>query len=239
MQAPEKTSVIVTRPAPDAAAFASLLAGRGMTAILSPVLRIDPIDISGEIGRGEALAFTSANAVRSYLQSGGAAGLRVYAVGEATAEAARAAGFGDVIAGASNADALSALIAAQAPERRERVLHVVGREETGDLVGRLRQAGVEARRVVGYAATPIETISREAAAALERGGAWVAHFSPRSARLFCAAASAAALDAAIAKTGAACLSAAVAEAAGPGWARKAVAVRPTAGALIDAIAAAR
>lgn len=231
-----KISVIVTRPEPASSAFAKMLAGRGMTAILSPTLRIELRDLRREILGAAAVAFTSANGVRSYLASGGDTAIRAFAVGEATAAAARAGGFASIRTGSGDATDLARVIVEENPPC---LVHIVGRDEAGDLVGALSSRGLSAKRAVGYAAEPVGELAPAACDGLKQGGAWVALFSARSARLFRAATKSSALDDFLAATGAACLSAAVAEAAGEGWRVKAIAERPTAGALIDAIAGAR
>ncbi len=239
MSAPQKIRVIVTRPEPDASAFAAMLAARGMTAILSPVLRIELREIANEIGGAAAVAFTSANGVRSYLAAGGDRGLRAFAVGAATAAAARAGGLETVHSGAGDVAALARQIVDGGDCGSADILHVVGRDEAGDLVGALAARGLRARRVIGYAAEPVGDLSGEAIDALKRGGASVSLFSARSARLLRAATAGARLDGFLGGNNAACLSAAVAAAAGEGWRLKLVATRPDAAALIDAIAGAR
>lgn len=210
-----------------------------MASILSPVMRIELRDIAGEIGGAAAVAFTSANGVRSYLAAGGDRRLRAFAVGAATAAAARAGGFEKVHAGAGDAAALAREIAEAGDWQSADILHVVGRDEAGDLVGALAARGVKARRAVGYAAEPVGELTGEAIDALQCGGAYVSLFSARSARLLRAATSAGRLDGFLGGNSAACLSAAVAAAAGEGWRRNVVASRPDAAALIDAIAGAR
>ena len=88
---------LVTRPEEDARAIAAELRAQGIETILAPMLSIvqrrDPkIDLSGI----QALLFTSANGVRAFAAASGARDLPVFAVGDATAGAARNAGFKNV-----------------------------------------------------------------------------------------------------------------------------------------------
>lgn len=208
-----------------------------MTAILSPVMRIDLIDIRDAVGGAGALAFTSANGVRSYLAAGGNTDVPAFVVGDATAEVASAGGLASVRSAAGDAASLVTLLAA---EKATNVLHIVGRDEAGDLCGALVRQGVSARRVVGYAAEPAERLTAAAVEALQGAGeAWIALFSARSARLFLDLAAAAHLQPYLSQVGAACLSQAVADAAGEGWRTRAIATQARSSALIDAIAGAR
>lgn len=89
----KRLCVLVTRPEPGASATARALAGRGFEPIVLPLTRTEPV-ACGPLGDQayDALALTSANAIRhaSVELTGRAAALPVYAVGEATAAAARA-----------------------------------------------------------------------------------------------------------------------------------------------------
>jgi uroporphyrinogen-III synthase len=229
-------TVIVTRPREEGAPFAERLAARGMTAILSPVLEIRLIDIAGELGGADALAFTSQNGLKSYLASHGRTHLPVFAVGAATAAAARAAGFAEVSSAEGDGAALADLIARRlTPDAA--ILHVAGRDEAFNLAGALKARGFPARRAVGYAAEAAGSLSAEAITALAAptGALWVALFSARSARVFLDLAGRAGVGEKRRGVGAACLSRTIAEAAGPGWRETRIAARPSAAALIEAI----
>jgi uroporphyrinogen-III synthase len=236
--------VIVTRPAPDGAAFADQLAAAGMAAILSPVMTIRPRPLPADARAPDAAAFTSANGVRAAAAGILGRDLAVFAVGDATAQAAHAEGFTNVHVATGDVAALAALIAARRAEagRAGEVVHFGGESLAGDLVGRLAERGVAARRVVAYVAEPAAALAPAARAALAAPGRglWVAHFSPRSARLFLGLVDAAGLAGSLGRIAAACLSPAVAAAAEPSrWARLVVAARSDTGALIEAIRAPR
>jgi uroporphyrinogen-III synthase len=94
-----------------------------------------------------ALAFTSANAVRAFAGLEARRDLPVFAVGGATAEAARAAGFGAVEDAAGDVQALADHLIARRPGR---ILHPAAAEPAGDLAGLLTAAGVPAQSVVIY-----------------------------------------------------------------------------------------
>ena len=96
-------AVLVTRPLPDGETTAADLRARGFEAIAAPMLRFEPFGFRDDedVAYG-AVIVTSANALRAVearLAGSSLLKLPLFAVGERTAAAARAAGFADVIAG--------------------------------------------------------------------------------------------------------------------------------------------
>src|SRR5438309_6901935 len=102
------TRVLVLRPEPGATATVEKARAMGFDAAAVPLFDIEPIAWKApETGSVDGLLLTSANAVRF----GGEAlhsmrGLKVYAVGDATAEAAREAGFDIAASGDAGVDRL-------------------------------------------------------------------------------------------------------------------------------------
>lgn len=147
----EPLNVWITRAEPGAADTAERVRLRGHTPVVAPLLRVtrveDPrIDLR-EVG---ALAFTSANGVRAFADVCPRRDLRVFAVGSATAQAAKAAGFKAVLSAEGDVAALAARIAARKRELDGAVLHVGAAEPAGDLVGALLDVGIEARPLPLY-----------------------------------------------------------------------------------------
>src|SRR6185436_14000128 len=90
--------LLVTRPEPDATRTAETLRGRGHEVLLAPLLSMQAI-AAKVVGQYDAVLMTSANAARSvsdHPRVAEFARLPCLTVGARTAEAARAAGFGDV-----------------------------------------------------------------------------------------------------------------------------------------------
>mgnify|MGYP002789022566 CR=1 FL=1 len=176
--------VINTRPSPDADAFSEAILAAGAEVILSPVMTIRFHASAAPVAPGEALAFTSANGVRAFARANPARSAPVFAVGAATADEARRAGFRDVQAAMGDVESLAELIAASKIPMR--ILHLAGTERAGDLVAALAEKGVAARRLVLYDAVPEADLSDAARAALLENAAdcAVGLFSPRSAALF-------------------------------------------------------
>lgn len=221
-----RTTAIVTRPEPDATSFAALCRARGVRPILSPLMTVRVLAAPVDLSDTSAIAFTSANGVRAFAENCAVRDLPVFAVGSATAKAAREAGFSDVRAAGGDVERLASHIASETANSRRRVLHIAGETRAGDLAAMLEARGISARRQTLYSAAPAEALPAAAIDAVREpaGDLWVSLFSPRTARLFVALAERAGLREAFGGLRAACLSEAVAEAAGDGW--KSVSVAP-------------
>lgn len=182
--------LLLTRPRPQGEAFAAALAaalpGRFLP-VLAPMLAIAPWAGRIDLGGAQALLFTSSNGVAAFAGLSAERSLPAWCVGDATARAARAAGFAARSAG-GDVEALAALAAAAARPGAGALIHVRGRHAAGDLVGRLVAAGLPARGLEVYdqvaVAPPPEAAVLLAAGAVEVAAA----FSPRSAAAFAAAA---------------------------------------------------
>jgi len=216
--------VIITRPSPDAEDFAAEIEGAGATAINSPVMVIRPRAVAIDLAGVGALAFTSSNGVRVFASLSVERTFKTFAVGAATAAAARREGFKDIATASGDVEGLANLIAKSKPSMP--VLHLAGSERAGDLVGSLAERGLAARRAVIYDAVEIAAPSPIAAAALTENPAdcAVVFFSPRSARLFIGQMRAAGLENCLRAATALCMSAEIAAAAGEiAWARTEIA----------------
>jgi uroporphyrinogen-III synthase len=149
--------VWITRSEPGASATARRLEAMGWTPLVAPLLEARPLDTEIDLAGIAALAFTSAQGVRAFatLSDGR---LPAFAVGDATAEAARAAGFADVRSADGDVAALTNLIAQANPGP---ILHAGALHPAGDLVGDLTARGLTARAVALY-----DTVAVDAAPAL-------------------------------------------------------------------------
>ena len=236
--------LLLTRPRQDSLALAEELARHGVEALIEPMMtiRIDDdarLDLSG----AQAILLTSANGARALAATspdGEARLLPVLAVGCATAQAARDAGFCSVTAAEGDVDALAALAIARLDPDSGRLTHVAGRVSTGDLAPRLCAAGFEAERVPLYDAVASRALSAPARRALESQAlAGAAFYSPRTARLFAKLARESGLDSTARALSAFCLSQAVAEAAASlPWKRVSVAAAPRQDALVACVVSA-
>lgn len=123
--------VWVTRAQPGAERTAERLSALGFTPFVTPLLTLRTLDVHPDLTGIDALAFTSRNAVTAFTENVHHTAFPVFAVGDATADAARTAGFTDVRSADGDLHALAALI------RKEGVglsiLHPGAAEPAGDL----------------------------------------------------------------------------------------------------------
>lgn len=110
---------------------AERLAALGFTPVVAPLLAIRPLDVLLDLTGIQALAFTSRNAVQVFSARSDHFALPVFAVGDATAASARAAGFTDVRSAEGDLPALAALIRAEGEGLS--ILHPGAAEPAGDL----------------------------------------------------------------------------------------------------------
>lgn len=204
--------VLVTRPAAQALATAELLRRHGHEPLVDPILTIEPMPLP-RLAPGDyrALLVTSVNTVPALPDD--LRVLPVYAVGSATAGALRAAGWRIAGEAAGDGRSLAGLVArVLAPGR---LLHPGGEDRAPALVEGLAAAGFTidqpvAYRAVAAAALPEATRAALAGAVLDA----VLLASPRSASVWCGLVRDAGLADGTRRLVAACISAAVAEAAG-------------------------
>jgi uroporphyrinogen-III synthase len=210
--------LLVTRPEPDNARTAEGLRSRGHEVTLAPVLRVEPVadaDLPG--GPWAAVLITSANAARAVVahpRQNELVGIPVFCVGRRSAEAARAAGFAEVISADGNADDLARLVAAHAPPGppNHPLLWLAGEDRAGDLAGALAAHDIAVHTMVVYRAVAETALPDDVRAALSSGRVdGVLHYSRRSADAFEAIAMAAGIDLKSLPTKHFCLSAQVAE----------------------------
>ncbi|MGH7026898.1 uroporphyrinogen-III synthase [Brevundimonas sp.] len=155
--------VWITRAQPGAARTAARLTALGFEPVVAPLLTLRPLPDAlprflgdaPDLNTVAALAFTSPNGVEAF------AALtpllrdrRVFAVGDATAEAARAAGFADARSAAGDIHALARLI--NASPIKGLILAPGAREPAGDLPALL--PGRHIRRLPVYAAEETDAV---------------------------------------------------------------------------------
>lgn len=221
---------LVTRPRDDAQSVTGALRARGFGVMVEPMLEIRfstdaPLDIAGCQG----ILATSANGVRALAARLPDRGLPVWAVGDATARAARAAGWERVDSAGGDVDSLAELVRRRVDPARGPLFQPAGTVSAGDLGAVLARTGHAVRRQVLYEATTATVLSAELRDALVQGGLDVAlFFSPRTAATFVSLIAGAGLDSRCATIAAHGLSPAVAAVLAPlPWRRVVSAARPT------------
>ncbi len=137
----------------------------GWEPVVQPLLAIRPLSPAlPDLKDFAALAFTSRNGVSAFAHLTPRRDLRVFAVGEATAQAAREAGFSDVQSADGAVDDLVALIAQQM-QTGERVLAPVARQPVADM-GTLLTGHVQVDMLAVYEAVETELAAPEDVAAI-------------------------------------------------------------------------
>lgn len=123
----------MTRAEPGAARTAARLVAFGCDPVVQPLLRIEPLtQVAPDLTEVAALAFTSLNGVQAFSALSPVRDVQVFAVGDATADAARLAGFADVASAKGALEDLGRIIPGKLKESG--VILVPGaREPAGDL----------------------------------------------------------------------------------------------------------
>jgi uroporphyrinogen-III synthase len=145
----------ITRAEPGASRTAEKVRALGHEPVVAPLLEVHPLPAEIELHGIGALAFTSANGVRAFAERSPERALPVFAVGDATAAAARKAGFAEVASADGDLDALADLIAANARGLKGAVLAPGPREPAGDLPRALAAQGLAARALTLYETLPV------------------------------------------------------------------------------------
>lgn len=184
--------LLVTRPEPEAERTAAALRARGHSVLVSPLLRLAPAEemrLYQEAWAG--VLITSANALKVLTppEIEALAALPLLAVGQRTAEAARAAGFSDVRSADGDAAALARLAAESFAPGDRPLAYLAGDARAFDLPAALAAQGIPVHPLVVYRMVATDGLSEPARAALlarELDG--VLHYSRRSAAAYLASA---------------------------------------------------
>lgn len=181
---------LVTRPVENAVTVAAALRARGIEPLVAPLFDIEPepdgaARLRGALAGVQAVLFTSANGVRAFAQASDRFELPAYCVGDASAAAARIAGFRAVASAAGDVADLVALVVSRLAPNNGALLYAAGRDTAGALDAALEAKGYSLRHIVLYRAVAAQALAPEVAAALRRGEVRLAlFFSPRSAETF-------------------------------------------------------
>ena len=179
--------VLVVRPEGDARRTGAQLAAEGHTAVVAPILRIEPTGEGPPPGTFDAVAITSANAVPALASiREGIAAMPLYAVGQRTAAAIREAGLGQARSNASDAAELANIIAAETRPGGI-VLHVAGRDRKEEPANTLARRGFDVVVWATYAAVAVPVLPEAASAAFAASAVDAAvHYSRRTTGLLMA-----------------------------------------------------
>lgn len=231
-------TALITRPSEDARGLHAELRRRGIAVMHEPMLSIERMaDVSVDTSGAQGLLFTSSNGVRAFASLSGQRDLPAFAVGDATAQACRDAGFSEVHSASGDVDALANYVIRHCRPLDGRLIQVAGTVSAGDLAGALRAAGFVIDRIPIYRANVATSLSADTRGAMKSGRIdAVLFFSPRTAATFVSLVQSAGLDNACRNVNAYCLSPSVAKrAAVLPWKRVTIAAEPTQTALLAAM----
>lgn len=146
--------LLVTRPSHDFDALAAHLDAKGHEALHAPMFDIVPLPFDlPDPAICDGLVFSSANAVRVLAGKPGFqkyTALRVVTVGTATADAARAVGFADIVSAGGDIGELAKLLGKKYPGQGARLIHLAGVERAGNLSSLLGAGGPAIRTIEVY-----------------------------------------------------------------------------------------
>lgn len=210
--------LLVTRPKEDADPLAKILKDKGYDPVIFPLLTIkaenDGVKALGAMKEADvqAILFTSANGVRHFARADKRRTFKVLAVGDASATAAKEAGFKDVESATGDVDALAKLVKDKCDPKKGQLVHVAGSRIAGDLKGLLEKDGFSYTRVVLYSADKTSDLSATLKQDISAGKIdGVLLYSPRTATAFVELAEKAKIKADLKKVTAYALSQAVAD----------------------------
>ena len=230
--------LLITRPHEDAVAIAEILRARGHVPIMAPLMEVQvregpPIALESV----QAALATSANGVRALARRTPRRDVPVCCVGPQTAEAARSAGFKNVLSAEGDSNTLVEFVGKRADPGKGPLVHAAGSETAGRVRQALQAKGFTVETIVLYDAVPVAKLPENALATLQDGTlGGVLLFSPRSAKTFATLVTEAKVPSACEKLDAYCISAATAAALTPLiFARVAVAGVPNQDAILALI----
>jgi len=183
------TTMLVTRPLPEAKETAARLSAIGITPVFAPLMDfvVIPAALPPASDCG-GMIVTSANALRALDEMGVVTAyrhLRLFAVGDRTEKAALALGFADTVSASGNAEDLITVLRESAPETK--LFYPTARHPAHDLAALLAPSGIVVDTVPVYDMRPAPGLSDEVVKALGDGAISAALFySRRTAETFVA-----------------------------------------------------
>lgn len=230
-------TLINTRPSEDSKALSMCLHEMGVDVIESPLLRVRNIkgdQINTDIY--QSLIFTSANGVRALSKRTDKRRCAVFAVGDATAQEAKSAGFASVISASGDVDDLVEVISQHAVPAAGPLFHAAGTAVAGDMAGTLSARGFVVHREQLYEAEAASSLSSDAISVIRDARAdGVLIYSPRTARTFDVVVAHAHLGAEVARLTLFALSHNVDAASSLSWGKRIVAKKPNQESLLEAV----
>ena len=241
------SAVLLTRPKEQCDALATLLARRGFKTIVAPMLDIDvSMPKLPAMETIQSVLFTSRQAPAPFAKACvdkkyDPAEIKVLAVGAATADAARLAGFGNITMAAGNAEALIKQAKVLFDKKKGPLLYVRGNEISADIAQVLAKDGLVVENFILYHAQAAASLPKDIIDAMFVGEiGYVLLYSVRTAETLVSLIKENRLSSACPQIIAICMSDTIADAArGVQWKSVRVASEATEEAMIADLEAAR
>lgn len=176
--------ILLTRPRQQSLATARMLHVKGHRVLIDPMLSVRHVPHDPVAGEGvAAVVLTSSNALPGLDDP--LRRLPILAVGQATAQAAIAAGCASVLTAAGDGVELAGLVRERIPPEAGTILHVCGEEVRDGLEAALVEAGYRYQRLVVYRTETAARLAPRTVQALEGHELdAVLFYSPRTAQVF-------------------------------------------------------
>ncbi len=177
---------LLIRPEEDSRKLTRHLLSLGHRVQAEPLLKINFLPQEKiDLANFQAIAFTSANGVRAFVRIYQTRDIPCFAVGEATASEAEAAGFQSIYTAGGNVIELAELITRSLNKASGPILHISGQDIAGDLSGRLEATGFQLVRAPLYKAIKSAALTVPAQKIIKSGQiSHIPFYSPRSAKIF-------------------------------------------------------
>lgn len=177
-------SCLITRTLPAARKTASILQDLGFSPIILPAANLEPTNNLIDENGVQAFLITSSNAPRLAKLNEKILEVPVFAVGDATKEAALNAGFKNVVSAGGDASALAVLVADRLNPKNGALLHLRGLEIAGDVSGLLGACGFEVRATTIYETIENKEFGEKINQILHENSGYVLFHSPKGAQRF-------------------------------------------------------
>ena len=236
-------TVLITRAENESKELAKDVRKLGVHTLISPMLKIKFYKgITPSFLKTQGILFTSSNGVRALdlrlNPHNKVFSIPVFAVGDATAKAAKQIGFTCVTSAGGNLESLAECTSENLSPGYGELVHIAGHDLAGDLAGRLKEKGFCVRTEKIYRAESITEIDIQTLSALkQREVAFILFFSPRTTRIFVSLIKAIDYANSLVSIEAICLSNTVAEEAKAlHWRKVSVSMEPTKDKLLHSLA---
>lgn len=182
----DRPVILITRPLEDGKKDAGILEREGFDVLLEPMLEIVPLEFSSpDLSNYQAMVVTSANALRVFCDQVEQRDIKLYVVGQNTADEADDLGFTDVVSADGTAQDLVDLIVVRADKGAASLLHICGEDVSFPLAQALLDQGISVEGLPVYKAQKVDGLSSEGIAQLKDGAIDVVVFySKRTAENF-------------------------------------------------------